>query len=81
MLDGGNAEAAFWLAVTAEQVGGEAAQQALPIAGSDNKPVRLAAQSASNIHGLGLAGCAVSAALSAYSDMLYGRASSQLLLS
>jgi hypothetical protein len=62
MLDGGNAEAAFWLAVTVEQVGGEAAQQALPIAGSDNKPVRLAAQFASSIHGLGLAGCAVSAA-------------------
>lgn len=80
MLDG-NAEAAFWLAVTAGRVGAEAAQQALPITGSDNKPVRLAAQFGSNIHGLGLAGCAVSAALSAYSDVLYDRASSQLILS
>ena len=55
MLHGGNAEAAFWLAVTAEQAGAEAAQQALPIASSNNKPVRLAAQFASNIHGLILA--------------------------
>ena len=70
MLDGGNAEAAFWLAVTAERVGAEAAQEALPIAGSNDKPVRLAAQFRSSIHGLVLAGCAVSAALSAYSEVL-----------
>jgi|SRR5215472_11696543 len=35
----GIAETALWLAVTAERVGAEAAQQALPIAGSDDKPV------------------------------------------
>jgi len=77
----GIAETALWLAVTAERVGAEAAQQALPIAGSDDKPVRLAAQFASSIHGLVLAGCAVSAALSAYRDVLWPRASGQLALS
>jgi hypothetical protein len=72
MISGDDANAAFWLGVTAEHVGAEAAEQAP--AGEDDKPVRVAARFASNIDGQGLPGDAVSVALGAYSQALYARA-------
>lgn len=76
MIAGTDPEAAFWLGVTAQHVGEEAARQAADT--ETGKPVRLAAQFASRIHGHGLADCAVCAALIAYSDVLYDRAEGQL---